>query len=180
MGMPPRPRWRGARTSSPVRRSNATFPISNRSDDDFRSDTLRTVAISTSLLDSDPVNGLQLRFDACSVPRQRRVDNSTHVRGESSLSSPHALSSATLPEWGVGHEARRPGSLAPDDVASRLGGQSLPGPEVAHPIQLHRARFVPGLKGSSNAAPSDHRSTQGIEGFPQRECLVGLTYQEGY
>jgi spore coat-associated protein N len=58
-----------------------TFPISNRSDDDFGSVTLRTVATSTSLLDSDPVNGLQLSIDACSVPWQRRLDNSYSCPG---------------------------------------------------------------------------------------------------
>lgn len=62
-----------------------TFPISNRSDDEFRSVTLRTVATTTSLLDSDPVNGLQLSFDACSVPWEGGLDGSYSCPGREAV-----------------------------------------------------------------------------------------------
>jgi spore coat-associated protein N len=69
-----------------------TFPISNRSDDEFRSITLRTVATSTSLLDSDPVNGLQLSLDACSVPWEGRLDGSYWCAGrEAVVLAPRAV-----------------------------------------------------------------------------------------
>jgi spore coat-associated protein N len=65
-----------------------TFAISNRSRDAFRVVTLRTVATTTSLLDSEPVNGLQLSFDACSVPWERRLQDSYSCPGKQAVVLP--------------------------------------------------------------------------------------------
>jgi spore coat-associated protein N len=68
------------------------FRISNRSDDEFGSIRLRTVATRISLLDSDPVNGLQLSLDACSVPWEERLDDSYSCPGrEAVVLAPRAV-----------------------------------------------------------------------------------------
>lgn len=55
----------------PGRAIERTLPVSNRSHDSFDVITLRTLATTSSLLDSDPVNGLQFSIEACSVPWTR-------------------------------------------------------------------------------------------------------------
>jgi hypothetical protein len=125
------------------------FRISNRSDDDFRSITLRTVATRTSLLDSDPVNGLQLSLDACSVPWEERLDDSYSCSGrEAVVLAPRPVIGDVALD---GLSTTRPGGSdhpAPDDVASGLGGQPLPRSDVTDPLQLQRAFLIPKLKGS--------------------------------
>lgn len=55
----------------PGRAVERTLAISNRSRAEFSVVTLSTKATTSSLLDSDPVDGLQLSIDACSVPWEK-------------------------------------------------------------------------------------------------------------
>lgn len=134
-----------------------TVAISNRSGAHFDAVVLQTEATTTSVLDSDPIQGLQLSVDACSVPWQK-----VETRPAPSYSCPGQLSPVLGPRAVIGEPAL--GTLA----ARRPGGKdhlrltvSLPS-SADNRFQGQRSRIRFSFKGTEAKGAS---STPGAPGL---------------